>query len=224
MKKILLVEDDLNLGTPLAEFLTENGFFIEWVRDLKTANEKLNSEIDLILLDWNLPDGTGIDWLKRLNKKSPPVIMLTARSEITDKVLGLEFGSNDYVTKPFEPRELLARIRVQLREKNETVANTLIVETSGLLINSENHEVNFHGKPVELTKIEFKLLKLLVENPRKVFSRESLLELVWEQRSVSTRTIDVHVGQLRLKLRANLFETLHAVGYRFVPQNKETVK
>ena len=224
MKKILLIEDDLNLETALSEFITKNGFTIDWVHNLKNATERIKIAPDLILLDWNLPDGTGIDWLKNINQKSIPVIMLTARSEITDKVLGLELGCNDYVTKPFEPRELLARIRVQLRENNDAKNKSPIIETSGISLDSENYEVRFFDKLIELTKIEFNLLKLLIENPRKVFSRDALLEQVWKQRSVSTRTIDVHIGQLRQKIKADLFETLHAVGYRFVPEENRIEK
>lgn len=223
MKKILLIEDDLNLGSSISDLLKGNNLFIEWVLDLKTATEKMSDEFDLILLDWNLPDGTGFDWMKKLSQTSPPVIMLTARSEITDKVLGLEFGANDYITKPFEPRELLARIRVQLREINDVEVKLSTLETSDILINFDSHEVKFLNNPVELTKIEFKLLKIFLENPRKVFSRESLLTLVWEQRSVSTRTIDVHVGQLRQKFRTELFETLHSVGYRFLPTETKKI-
>jgi DNA-binding response OmpR family regulator len=219
MKRILLIEDDINLSTSLKEYLNENGFSVDCAFDLKTADDKIKLAHDLILLDWNLPDGIGIDWLKSYLKTSP-IIMLTSRSELADKVLGLEFGANDYITKPFEPRELLARIRVQLRDIKAGNA-TNVISNSGIQINIDSHEVSYKGKSLELTKIEFKLLKLLIENPRKVFSRERLLDLVWEQKSVSTRTIDVHLGQLRQKLKPELFETLHAVGYRFVPIKEE---
>ena len=220
MKKILLIEDDINLGSTLVEFLQRSGFEVVWKQDLTSANLSLDSDINLILLDWNLPDGTGLDWLKTLKNKSLAVIMLTARSSVTEKVLGLEFGANDYITKPFEPQELLARIRVQLRDRHETTS--LMIEENGIKVNVESHEVFFNSQKRDLTNIEFKLLLLFIKNPNKVFSREQLLDLVWEQRSVSTRTIDVHLAQLRQKFDPTFFQTLHAVGYRFLSVKGET--
>lgn len=217
MKTILLIEDEIILGTSIRDFLQSNGFEVIWAQNLQAASKPNKEPVDLILLDWNLPDGNGLNWLRSLPPEHPPVIMLTAKAELTDKVLGLEFGASDYITKPFETRELLARINVQLRGSHSKTAVTKI-EISGIAMHLDSHDVWYAGAVVQLTKIEFELLKVFLENPGKVFSREALLEKVWQQRSVSTRTIDVHLGQLRQKFKAELFETLHGVGYRFMPE------
>jgi DNA-binding response OmpR family regulator len=162
-----------------------------------------------------LPDGAGIDWLKelRLRDAATPVVMLTARAELLDKVLGLELGANDYLTKPFEPRELVARIRVQLRHRAPPERER--IEFSGVAVDVKSREAFLDGSPVELTKTEFDLLKLFLESPNQVFARNELLERVWGYESYpSTRTVDTHILQLRQKLGAELFETVHGVGYR----------
>lgn len=218
--KILLVEDDQSLGKSGSKLLESEGFDVVWVSSLKEATDNLSSGISLIVLDWMLPDGQGIDFLKELRSSNNliPVIMLTARVDLIDKVLGLEAGSNDYMTKPFEPRELIARIRVQLRQFQnapvETTRNDLSL--GGISFNIQDREVFYNSNKLELTKMEYELLKLLVENPGRAFSREEILNKVWGYENFpTTRTVDTHILQLRQKTSDDLIETIRGIGYRF---------
>lgn len=218
--KILLIEDDQSLGESLVKYLKNEGFSVHWCLRLSEAKEKMNDllSLDLILLDWMLPDGQGIDFLKmiRAQKNSVPVIMLTARTDLLDKVIGLESGSNDYMTKPFEPRELIARIRVQLRMLQQSESDPILIERKDLKIHTTEREVFYKNKEVYLTKMEFDLLKLFAENPGRPFSRDELLNKVWGfEFSSSTRTVDTHVLQLRQKFEEDLIETVRGIGYRF---------
>lgn len=218
MNRILLVEDDINLGESLKQYLEFEKFHVDWAQNLNAAGNFLNSsKPDLVILDWMLPDGQGIDFLKTTRKDhlSLPVIMLTARAELVDKIIGLETGSNDYITKPFEPRELVARVRVQLR--NDPVENktSSIISVNDIVIDSEQRIVTKSDEKVELTKMEFDLLKLLAEVPNKVFSREEILNKVWGfENFPTTRTVDTHILQLRQKLSDGLFETVRGIGYK----------
>jgi DNA-binding response OmpR family regulator len=216
--KILLVEDDRHLIESLTNYLSQEGFKVVVAKSLSEAKANLfgPSGPAIILLDWMLPDGQGLDFLRALrqDKNETPVIMLTARVDLVDKVLGLETGANDYITKPFEPRELVARIRAQLRSaKSGNKSSELRV--GPFCLNSETMEVSFAGTSVELTKIEFHLLKLFLENPNRVFSREALLNEVWGYESYpTTRTVDNHIMQLRHKFNGSMFETVRGIGYR----------
>jgi DNA-binding response OmpR family regulator len=220
--KLLLVEDDQQLGTSLNNYLKKEGMDVVWVASIKQAYQELeSSKFQLVLLDWMLPDGQGIDFLKQIrsDKNYIPVIMLTARSELLDKVIGLESGANDYLTKPFEPRELMARIRVQLRkdeQEGDSLENAHILERKDLWIDLENREVKFKNQEVHLTKMEFDLLALLLENVGKPFTRDELLNKVWGfEFTPTTRTVDTHVLQLRQKFGDEIIETVRGVGYRF---------
>src|SRR5690606_38623589 len=162
-EKIMLLEDDENLGVSLRKFIQDEGYEVDLARNLEEARSKKIEDYDLMILDWMLPDGQGIDYLKEVRAKtnSVPIIMLTARSELIDKVIGLESGANDYVTKPFEPRELVARIRAQLRlsSANGTEKDTdAKIELGDLVIDKHQREVFFAGKTVEMTKMEFDFL------------------------------------------------------------------
>jgi len=220
MTKILLVEDDKNLGLSLKERLEAEGYLVEWSESIKMASEALNQKPHLIILDWMLPDGQGHDFLVSLRKQGVlvPVIFLTAKVELVDKILGLELGANDYMTKPFEPRELLARIRVQLRDQgtnSETKTEVGPIQVGPLLIDTVKHKVSFGTTNVELVKKEFELLLLLAESPEKVFSRDEILNKVWGYDVYpTTRTVDTHIMMLRQKTRDDLIETVRAVGYR----------
>lgn len=219
-KKILLVEDDLNLGESLKKVLEGESYDVVLLKSFSEAISFDANHVDLAILDWMLADGQGIDILKefRLKKVTVPIIMLTARTELIDRVLGLEAGANDYIIKPFEPRELLARIRVQLRSKVIPFLEGQKVEIGELLIETDKREVFFKNKKIDLTKMEFDLLKLLAENPDRAFSREELLNKVWGYENYpSTRTVDTHVLQLRQKLDENMIETIRGIGYRFRP-------
>jgi len=220
MKSLLIIEDDLNVRDPLANYLEKNGFSVVTVSLLTDARARLKQRsFDCVILDWNLPDGEGIELAKelRISPNAVPVLMLTARTDLTDKVVGLELGSNDYMTKPFEPRELLARLRNILRAvaPQGTPAKPQTIEQHGIEIDLISYEVRFRGTPVELTKKEFDLLKMLLENPGKTFARDELLNSVWGyDQFPNTRTIDTHVLQLRQKFFDDLIETVRGIGYR----------
>jgi DNA-binding response OmpR family regulator len=217
MNQILLVEDDPSLGESLKSFLVKEGFNIDWVQQLSEARKRDLMDYSLVILDWMLPDGQGIDFLKEIKEKNIgiPVLMLTARVDLIDKVLGLESGANDYLTKPFEPRELLARVRVQMRTSHKIEEITLL-EFSELRINLERREVLLQESAVEMTKMEFNLLTLLAGSPGRAFSREEILNKVWGFESYpSTRTVDTHILQLRQKIGDNYFQTIRGIGYKF---------
>ncbi|PIK15367.1 response regulator transcription factor [Halobacteriovorax sp. JY17] len=219
MSKVLLVEDDDSLGSSLQSYLTGEGHEVVWAQSLTMARE-LKGDEEIIILDWMLPDGQGVDFLKELREAevSKPVIMLTARTDLIDKVIGLEAGANDYMTKPFEPRELIARIRVQLRDhhKKDHDSNDGIMTRGELVINQNEREIRWHDEVIEFTKMEFDFLSLLAESPNRAFSREEILNKVWGYENYpSTRTVDTHVLQIRQKLSDELIETVRGIGYRF---------
>jgi len=233
--KILLVEDDPTLNESITKILKEEKYLVTSCHDVKSALLQLKNSFDLYILDWMLPDGQGIDIVKEIRKNNHtlPLIMLTARNDLIDKVIGLESGANDYITKPFETRELLARIRVQLRYKNihleQPVNSTSLGDTGeslkqqpithgSLSFDVYNREFFYQNKPITLTKMEFEFLKLLIENPKKTFAREHLLDLVWGYDNYpTTRTIDTHVLQLRQKISEDVIDTVRGLGYRLGP-------
>lgn len=217
MAKLLLVEDDTNLRHSLAEFLGAEGFEVWQAESVGNAREKLQEKPDVVILDWMLGNASGVDLLAEWRRQGVtcPVVMLTAKTELVDKVLGLELGADDYLTKPFAPRELLARLRVQLRRAAPAVAESFL-QHSGIRLDVLNKEVRYQGRQIELTKLEYLLLKTFLENPGRIFSREELLNQVWGyDRYPTTRTIDTHVLQLRQKFEPELFETVRGMGYRF---------
>lgn len=226
MNKLLLVEDDMNLRTALTESLEMEGFIVQTATNLEEARKVSLENIDLIILDWMLPDGQDIDFLKEVRPAvNIPVIMLTARTDLIDKVLGLESGANDYITKPFEFRELVARIRVQLRNHSpqgeKQSDSTESLKINELDINTGQRQVKYKNELIPLTKMEFDLLYLLANNVNQVFSREKLLDKVWGYDNYpTTRTVDIHVLQLRQKTSNDIIETVRGVGYR-IAQNKE---
>ena len=217
MKQVLIVEDDENLGKSLKKIMEEEGMNVFLATTLGRARTLLSEPLDVIVLDWMLPDGQGIDFLRELRAKNAvvPVIMLTARTDLIDKVLGLETGASDYMTKPFESRELVARVRVQLREKLTGKAREEKVVAGKILINDLDKDFFYDGKKISLTKMEYELVKLLAENPRQTFSRENLLDKVWGYENFpTTRTVDTHVLQIRQKTADDIIETIRGLGYR----------
>lgn len=219
MAHVLIIEDHQNISLSLKDLIVKEGHQVTICENLSQAREQFKSTVstkpDLIILDWMLPDGQGLDFLIELRKQSvaTPVIFLTARAEVVDKVLGLEMGANDYLTKPFEPRELIARVRVQLRTKAPEPTGLLTV--GSLAIDRIRHKVNFKGAAIELVKKEFDLLVLLAEDPEKVFSRDEILNKVWGYEVYpTTRTVDTHIMLLRQKIDDQLIETVRSVGYR----------
>lgn len=213
MNRILIIEDDVTLASGLSSYFRAEGFDVHLVHQLKEA-AMLKMDFSLIILDWMLPDGQGIDFLKSLREQNQhiPVLFLTAKSDLVDKVVGLESGANDYLTKPFELRELLARVRVLLRKQ---VNESKIIIFQNIKLDHLTREVSVENRTVETTKKEFDLLALLMSSPAKVFSREELLNKVWGfENYPTTRTVDTHVLQLRQKISDDLIQTVRGIGYR----------
>jgi DNA-binding response OmpR family regulator len=212
--KIFLIEDDRNLSDSLKQYLERELYHVTTADTYAEATQKNPQLFDLIILDWNLTDGQGLDLLKswRLKGLKTPTIFLTAKADLTDKVLSLESGASDYITKPFEPRELLARIRVQLRNPKSSGES---ISVGSLQVDIPLRKVIYQSREIFLSKTEFELLCFFARQPDQVFSREELLKEVWGyQSSPTTRTVDTHILQLRQKLSVDFFETVHGIGYR----------
>jgi DNA-binding response OmpR family regulator len=221
VSKILLVEDNESLAYELTQYLSREGFDVRSALSLANATAQ-TEKFDLIILDWMLPDGQGIDYLRAIREAAnwTPVLFLTAKADLVDKVLGLESGANDYMVKPFEPRELLARIRAQLRKPDK---KTDILTGRGITLNLVSREVSFHGRGIGTTRKEFDLLSVMLSSPEKVFTREELLNKVWGfENFPTTRTVDTHVLQLRQKIHDQLIITVRGVGYRINPDRELT--
>jgi len=222
VSKILVVEDDPSIRELLQYNLEREGFEVRLTADgLKGLEEVQTKWPDLVILDLMLPGKDGLEILRimRADNKlmSIPVIMLTAKGEEIDRVLGLELGADDYVTKPFSTREVVARVKALLR-RVRTVENDVDNKlTRGpLTINVENYEATLGDKKLELTPKEFQLLHLLASRPGKVFTRDFLLEHVWGYDYLGdSRTVDVHIRHLRQKVEEDLIETVRGVGYKF---------
>ncbi len=218
--RVLVVEDDIEVATSLRLLLEREGYEVEVAMSIAQARSLLSRKMDIMLLDWRLPDGEGIELLKELRKTSDlPVLMVTARVEVIDRVLGLEIGADDYITKPVEPRELLARVKARLRPRNRENAAPVVrvFEHAGVRVNMTTRDVTYHGSSISMTRMELNLLAVLIEYPGRVFSREELLNLVWGyERTPTTRTVDTHIVQLRTKLCAEFIESVRGIGYRFV--------
>ncbi len=212
--QILVVEDEPAVRELVAFHLTQAGFRVTEVDTLKDADPHVGS-VDAVVLDWMLPDGSGIDWLRRLRESSKgerqPVLMLTARASETDKVRGLEAGSDDYLVKPFSAAELVARLRALLRRTEPAKVH----KVGDLEVDERQGSVRYRGAGLELTRREFELLAFLCRSPGRVFSRADLLDRVWGEDFLGTeRTVDQHVAQLRALLNADLIETVRGRGYR----------
>jgi len=226
-EKILVVDDEKDIGELLQYNLEKEGYKISAVFSGEQCLENIKTELpDLILLDLMLPEIDGLDVCKFL-KNNPqtshiPIIMLTAKGEETDIVLGLELGADDYIIKPFKVRELLARVKAVLRRTKNNIPLSFkekeIIKFSDLVIDSIKHQVTIKDQPLNLTSTEFKLLKFLASHPGKVFTREQLLNQVWSEDSfIVDRAVDVHIRRLRQKLltASDYIITIRGVGYRF---------
>lgn len=223
-QRILLVEDEPGLVMTLTDRLVSEGYAVEAAQDAETGLARGREEFDLIILDVMLPGGNGFDVCRDLRQRAvtTPIIMLTARGQIIDKVLGLKIGADDYVTKPFEMMELLARVEVQLRRANSAVKTSAETYQFGDVRVDFRRAEAFRGpEVVELSAKEFKLLRYMIEHRGAALSRDELLNEVWGyDAAVTTRTVDVHVAGLRQKLEPNqrhpqFILTLHGVGYKF---------
>jgi DNA-binding response OmpR family regulator len=225
MERILVVEDDRAVQKALKRLFEAEGFVVEISGDGKSALEAYRAATPAaVVLDLRLPAMSGRDVCRALKEQAPalPVIVLSAASDVADKVLLLELGADDYVTKPFSPRELLARVRAALR-RTARMGSSDTIAFDGISADFNKMEVIRNGEPVQLTAQEFKTLKFMVQNAERVISREELLNEVWGyQNYPSTRTVDNHILKLRQKLEKDPgnpvhFRTVHGMGYKFVP-------
>jgi two-component system alkaline phosphatase synthesis response regulator PhoP len=223
VQRILVVDDEPAILELVSYNLNREGFEVVTVTDGQAAAQKaLDEPFDLIVLDVMLPGISGLDVCRTIRQaKDVPIIMLTARKDEVDRVLGLELGADDYVTKPFSPRELVARVKAILRRSAKGRDPDDELRFPGLTINLERRTVTLDGNPVNLTFTEFELLTILARHPGRAFSRDELLVRVWgEDFYGDSRTVDVHVRHLREKLKEDpssprFIETVRGVGYRF---------
>ncbi len=218
--RVLLVEDEESIASFVAMYLRKEGFEVDMARDgaggIKLASRR---PPQIVILDLMLPDMDGFEVCRRLRRESEvPIIMLTARDAATDKVVGLELGADDYVTKPFDPRELVARVKSVLRraQARARAAGTGPLSLGKVILDPDRHEVLVAGQPVQMTAKEFDLLHYLLMNQGLALSRQQLLEQVWGYDFLGdTRTVDVHINQVRKKLGAAAeIETVWGVGYK----------
>ena len=220
---ILIVEDEESILELIAINLHQAGF--NPIRSLNAEYaENIISEAlpDLIILDWMLPGMSGVEFAKRVrgnsNTKKVPIIMLTAKSDESNKLKGLDIGADDYMTKPFSPKELIARIKAVLRRKNPELVDEPI-SIKGLALDPSKHLLQYNNKTIAIGPTEFKLLNFFMKNPDRVFSRNQILDKIWGNKSdIDDRTVDVHIKRLRdtLKLsgQESLIKTIRGIGYR----------
>jgi two-component system alkaline phosphatase synthesis response regulator PhoP len=225
-KRILIVEDEQDLVRLLKYNLDKEGFRVNTVSDGSLVlSEMRREEPDLLILDLMLPGLDGLEICRQVRRHDRysyiPILMLTARSDEADRVVGLEIGADDYVTKPFSMRELIARVRALLRRREPLVQRSS-VQRGNLTIDPSAHAVSVAGKQVELSALEFRLLHHLATHPGLVFSRDQLLDRVWgNDRSVTPRSVDVYIRRVREKIEEEpqkpaYLQTVHGVGYRFL--------
>ncbi len=222
---ILVVDDEPHIVELVRYNLQQEGFAVSVAADGREALTRVASDRpDLVVLDIMLPEVDGIEVCRQIRAQSRvPVLMITARDRELDRVVGLELGADDYVTKPFSPRELVARIRAILRRTGgaDRLPEAGPLQADGLVLHPETHEVWLHGRPVDLTAKEFELLKLLMRHPNRVFTRDFLLEHIWGYDYFgSTRTVDMHISRLREKIEDDpadptFIQTVRGVGYKF---------
>jgi DNA-binding response OmpR family regulator len=221
MTKILIVDDEPNIIELATLYLERDGFKVEGVSTGKDALLKQeSSNPDLIILDLMLPDIDGFEVCRQIRARaSVPILMLTARREDVDKIVGFELGADDYLTKPFNPRELVARVKAILRRSQTEYKPSETLAIGNLTIDTARHEVTNNGKPVTLRTKEFALLIVLAQNLGVVLNREKLLEMVWGYDYYGeTRTVDVHINHLRDKIAGSGadIETLRGTGYKMI--------
>jgi two-component system phosphate regulon response regulator PhoB len=224
VKQILVVEDERPIREMIAFGLRRAGFEVREAADARSGRAELaNKRPDLLLVDWMLPDTSGLEFTRALKRdretREVPVIMLTARAEEGDKVAGLEGGADDYITKPFSPRELLARINAVLR-RTAPAEGTEPIDVEGLVLDQSSQRVSSGERTVALGPTEYRMLAFFMTHPERVYSREQLLDRVWGGNVyVEERTIDVHIRRLRKALEEfgydRLIQTLRGSGYRF---------
>ncbi len=217
--KVLIVEDEQKLAGLLSDYLQQAGFDPFWLDDgMKVVPWVREHKPDLILLDLMLPGRNGMDICKDLRTfSSVPIVMVTARIEEIDRLLGLEFGADDYICKPFSPREVVARVKAILRR----AGGGPTIQASGLVLDESRYLATLNGHDLELTAVEFKLLQFLAANPGRIYGRQQLMDRIYpDQRIVADRTIDSHIKKLRKKIAGvgtgeELIHSVYGVGYKF---------
>ncbi|MDP2533345.1 phosphate regulon transcriptional regulator PhoB [Photobacterium damselae subsp. piscicida] len=224
VRRILVVEDEAPIREMLCFVLEQKGYQPIEAEDYDSALEKICEPYpELILMDWMLPGGSGINLIKHLKRdeltRQIPVVMLTARGEEEDKVRGLEVGADDYITKPFSPKELMARLKAVMRRVSPTALDDTI-DVQGLKLNPVSHRVTSNDEPLDMGPTEFKMLHFFMTHQERVYSREQLLNNIWGTNVyVEDRTVDVHIRRLRKALEASghekLIQTVRGAGYRF---------
>jgi DNA-binding response OmpR family regulator len=220
--KVLIVEDQQRLAQLLKQGLTERSYTVGWARTCAEARDALcETSYDLIILDLGLPDGDGLDLLRewRKNGFKEPVLILSARDAIQDRVTGLDLGADDYLSKPFSMEELLARVRSQLRRQSD-VKDT-VLEHGGMRLDLLKQTAHLNGQPIELTRREFALLEIFMQNPGRILTRTLISEKIWASHfDVDTNLLDVYMSRLRTKLEKPadkpLFKTVRGVGYQLL--------
>jgi len=221
LPRVLIVEDEPAIAELISVNLKHNGFQPVWAIDAETAQRELDGVLpDVILLDWMLPGESGLSlakrWRSHERSKNVPILMLTARGDEADRVAGLDAGADDYLVKPFSPRELLARIRAVMRRLTPARAQGA-VKIQELVLDVDTHRVSWQRKPLKMGPTEFKLLQYLMQHPERVHTRGMLLDKVWgDHVYIEERTVDVHVKRLRESLgeAGRMIETVRGVGYR----------
>jgi len=230
--RVVIIEDEKDIVELVRYNFRKEGFEVEsFGRGREGLDFLRRNPVDVVLLDILLPDDDGFNICRRLRAddrlRALPVIFLTAKGEEVDRVLGLEIGGDDYVVKPFSPRELVARVKAVLRRQERIAEKREVVEVGNVRLDTRTQEVTVSGRPVQLSTLEFRLLYHLASHPRHVFNRDRLLDEVWgRDRFVTPRTVDVHIRRLREKIEAlpnrpQFLQTVRGSGYRFSPQPQE---
>ncbi|MGG3279924.1 response regulator transcription factor [Paenibacillus solani] len=226
MTKVLVVDDEISISGAVAYALRREGYTVETAGDGQEALEMVKTfNPDVMVLDVMMPKLSGYDVCRRLeDRQRPTILLLTVKDDIVDKVLGLELGADDYMTKPFDIREVIARVKALSRRSRKTEADVQqqvpdqhVIRISGLTINLWSRTIHAGDRLLELTPKEFDLMALLARNPERVYSREALLEQVWDMDFVGgTRTVDIHVQRLRKKLGTyhEVIQTVYGIGYK----------
>ncbi|MFW6230271.1 MAG: response regulator transcription factor [Halanaerobium sp.] len=219
-KNVLIIDDDPHIREILEDYLKFEGFSVFAAEDTDKGYQILKSQaIDILILDIMLPDENGWEFCQRIRPEFElPIIFLSAKDESTDKITGLELGADDYISKPFSPREVVARIKAVLRRYQQAEEKSAQLKFGDLVINKEEHYIKYKEDLIELTPKEFSLLWHLAQNPKKVFRRENLLKAVWGYDYFGdVRTVDTHIKSLRKKLggASEAIETVWGVGYKF---------
>jgi len=226
--RLLLIDDDTELCSLLAEFLKSEGFAVECVHEGRHGLERaLHGGFSLVILDVMLPGLDGFDILRRLRKESRvPVLMLTARADDVDRIIGLELGADDYLPKPFNPRELVARVRAILRRYEPRTSAAGRMDVNGVALDPATRQVTVDGQAVDLTTFEFDILEILMRAAGRVLSRDDLMENLYSRRATPfDRSIDMHISHIRRKLETKrpFIKTIRSVGYQFLQSPNDEV-